>query len=180
MIWCGMHRFPDFVIRAPTISVLALFVALLCPRQVFAACLLGDYSVTPEYGRSEAVIVGRVLSSRSLPDPDDPQVLTGTVYSVKIVEALRGSPGKVVDVYSENSGGSFPLKAGEKYLLCLYRQEGQLSADYCGHSGLVTQRARELVGVRLLTNSVVGVVQYSRQSLLREQQRITIDGHSKT
>jgi hypothetical protein len=39
---------------------------------------------------------------------------------------------------------------GESYLLFLYRQQGRRSADYCGNSGLLTRKTKQLLEVRHL------------------------------
>jgi hypothetical protein len=39
---------------------------------------------------------------------------------------------------------------GESYRLFLYRHQGRRSADYCGNSGLLTRKTKQLLEVRHL------------------------------
>jgi hypothetical protein len=133
----------------PPIRLTALLL-LLYSGAPSAACLLTDYSTRAEYDRSEAVLVGSVLSERQVPADDKEQTLGGMIYMVKIAETLRGRLGKTVEVFSENSSGRFPMKIGTSYLLFLYRQQGALSADYCGNSGPVAMKVNVLSEVRNL------------------------------
>jgi hypothetical protein len=114
------------------------------------ACLLDDYSVGAEYGRSVAVVTATVLSERTVPDKTEPEFIAGTFYTLRIQESFRGTLTNTAEVYSENSSGRFPMEKGKAYLLFLYRDEGQLSADPCGNSGLVSQKKDVLATVRAL------------------------------
>ena len=119
------------------------------------ACLLDDYSVGAEYGRSIAVVTATVLSERTVPDKKEPEFIAGTFYTLRILESFRGTLTNTAEVYSENSSGSFPMEKGKSYLLFLYRAEGGLSADPCGNSGLVSEKKDVLETVRALRKTSV-------------------------
>jgi|ERR1700733_2514520 hypothetical protein len=137
-------------IRAPLSPILSIFLSLFCLGAANGACLLTDYSLNAEFRRSDAVLVGSVLSERNVPGDDKADTPGGTVYVVKVSEPLRGSLGKTVEIFSENSSGRFPMKIGTSYLLFLYRRQGALSADYCGNSGPVAEKADALHKARAL------------------------------
>jgi hypothetical protein len=139
-----------FSIRAPLSPILSVFPSFFFWGAASGACLLTDYSLNAEFRRSDAVLVGSVLSERKVPGDDKADTLGGTVYVVKVSEPLRGSLGKTVEIFSENSSGRFPMKIGTSYLLFLYRQQGALSADYCGNSGPVADKGDVLPKVRQL------------------------------
>ena len=132
------------------VSILLALVSVLVGADASGVCLLGDYSVPAEYQRSDAVLVGKVLSQRTVTDPEDPQSFAGILYSVRIEESFRGSHRGTIELYSENSSGRFPMDKGQKYLLFIYREQGRLSADNCGNSGLLTKRAEVVARVRQL------------------------------
>jgi hypothetical protein len=131
-------------------TLLSVLLSLAFSSAAGAACLLTDYSTSAEYLRSEAVLVGSVLSERNMPGSDETDTPGGTSYLVKVLETLRGTPGSTVEIFSENSSARFPMRIGTSYLLFLYRQQGSLSADYCGNSGPVAKKADVLRKARNL------------------------------
>jgi hypothetical protein len=139
-----------FSIRAPLSPILSILLPLFFSGAASGACLLPDYSTRAEFVRSEAVLVGSILSERNLPGSDETDTPGGTFYLVKVLETLRGTPGSAVEIFSENSSGRFPMHIGTSYLLFLYKQQGLLSADYCGNSGPVADKADVLREARQL------------------------------
>jgi hypothetical protein len=125
-------------------------IGSLVSTPVPAACLLDDYSVRAEYARSTAIVTGRVVSERSVPDGSAPAGVGGTMYQIAVQESFRGTLHGTVEVFSENSSGRFPMLKGKAYLLFLYRESGVLSADNCGNSGLVSKKKKVLAELRAL------------------------------
>src|SRR5271170_5947360 len=117
-----------------------LLVLMLHLELASGACLLNDYSVPSEYQRSTAVVIAQPVSERTIMDREEPDLIAGTIYTISVKEFFRGSLSGKVDIYSENSSGRFPLITGKTYLLFLYSQQGYLSADYCGNSGLIGEK----------------------------------------
>jgi hypothetical protein len=126
--------------------MIAWLVAEVSP----AVCLLDDYSVKAEYDRSTAVVIAKVVSERVIPDGPDPDSLGGTLYGIAVQESIRGRLHGIAEVFSENSTGRFPMLKGKSYLLFLYSENGRLSADSCGNSGLVSRKKQALAIVREL------------------------------
>ena len=111
-----------------------------------AVCFKGDVSVDPtkgpvapwnvEFRQSQAVVIGTAVSEKSIPDPANLGLWSGTVYTLKVDSTLKGSLGRPVEVFSENSSGRFPLKVRSRYLLFL-RYDSKTRywiADPCGNS----------------------------------------------
>jgi hypothetical protein len=134
--------------------LLSYLVAFTISGAALGACLLDDYSIPAEYARSVAVVKARVISERSVPDPEAPEFIGGTIYKVRVEESFRGALHGMIEIFSENSSGRFPMENRESYLLFLYRDERRLSADPCGNSGLVSQRTNALATVRELSKAV--------------------------
>jgi hypothetical protein len=117
---------------------------------VRSACLLSDYSVQAEFNRSEAVVVGKVVAERTVPDAEQPEVYGGVIYTVAIEQSYRGQLRKNVELFSENTSGRFPMKRGTRYLLFLSRDGSHLSADNCGNSGPTSEKEAVVVEIRRL------------------------------
>ena len=115
-----------------------------------AVCLLDDYSVKAEYARSTAVVIAKVVSERVVPDGPAPDAIGGTMYGVAIQESFHGTLRGKVEIFSENSSGRFPMLKGKSYLLFLSQEDGRLSADNCGNSGLASQKKQAVAEVRAL------------------------------
>jgi hypothetical protein len=83
----------------------------------------------------------------------DNEFYDGTMYRIRVDRAFRGNLGNAAEIFSENSSGSFPMTVGAKYLLFIYTASGPMQVDYCGNSGLLSKRRKELQLVeRLATN----------------------------
>lgn len=140
-----------------TAQRLWLVVALLAgSSRVGAACLLSDYSVNAEYQRSAWVVVADAQSQEAISENEAMRELGGVQYTLKVIEVLKGATISTISVFSENSSGRFPLEIGKRYLLFLHEQQGRLSADYCGNSGLASTKQAviaELRGVKKATNA---------------------------
>lgn len=135
-------------------SILANYLAAFAMADAaLGACLLDDYSVAAEYVRSVAVVQAKVISERSVPDPQAPEFTGGTIYTVRIQKSFRGALSRTIEVFSENSTGRFPMEKGKSYLLFLYREESQLSASPCGNSGLTSERKNVLLTLRSLQSA---------------------------
>jgi hypothetical protein len=115
-------------------------------------CLFNDYSVAAEFARSDAVIVAKAVSRYVVKDPKDEDEYGGTLYSVVIMESLRGSLHGRITVYSENSSGRFPLEMDQEYLMFLRADGAHLVGDNCGNSGLLVRRQAALVEARRLAS----------------------------
>ena len=112
----------------------------------FAVCLKSNPSLEQEYQSSTTIFVGRVASEEFTPESKN--YLDGTTYSVRVEEVLRGSPAKIVKLFSENSSGRFPMQVGAAYLVFVYEELDRLQVDNCGNSGELPEKAEALAALR--------------------------------
>jgi hypothetical protein len=130
-------------------ALLVTLLVLLVPPPGASVCLEGRLSVDREYHKSSGVLIGRVIASRAV--PESKEYLEGTVYSVRVEEALHGELPDTVEVFSENTSGRFPMDVGTRYLLFVYTNLGRTMVDNCGNSGPVASTTEVLKRVRRLT-----------------------------
>ena len=137
--------------RLRLIGIVSALLTLVAWDVASAACLLGDYSVRGEFERSVAVLVGTVVGERATPAQEN--FYEGVTYSVKTEETLRGQAPAIVELFSENSSGRFPMEKGRKYVLFIYKGLNRLAVDNCGNSGLYTEKQDVLKVVRQLAKA---------------------------
>ena len=123
---------------------------LIAGISVQAVCLNGHPSVAKEYQTAKAVAVARVVSQREVPETSDGFYYEGTMYTVQIDRIFRGNFGPEAEIFSENSSGRFPMVVGSVYLLFMDEPHNRLVVDYCGNSGILSKRVKELREVERL------------------------------
>lgn len=125
---------------------------------IFIAGLTSAYcpsypGVEQEFGESEIVFVGKVISEEKIHESQD-GYFDGINYTLAVTEVLKGMPGQVVTVFSENSSGRFPMDIGETYLVFTSITPGTFAGipiytvSYCGNSGKVQERKDALSTAR--------------------------------
>jgi hypothetical protein len=117
---------------------------------VHAVCLNGHPAVAEEYKAAKAVVAARVVSQHDAPETNDGFWYEGTMYTVKIERAFRGSVSRQAEVFSENSSSRFPMVVGSVYLLFIDERHDRLVVNYCGNSGVLSKRRKELRQVERL------------------------------
>jgi len=108
-------------------------------------------SLEKEYSTSAIVFVGTALSERSTIESDG--FYDGTTYTLQVEKIFRGKAGQMIDVFSENSSGRFPMTVGNRYIVFGYSQGGRIQIDYCDHSGMLPEKSSILKKVRELKAS---------------------------
>lgn len=131
--------------------LLALLLSALTASPGAAGVCLGDYSVSSEYSRSEAVLTGTVTDAHLVEDKTYPVSFAGIAYSVSVDRSYRGDLHGVVQVYSENSSGRFPMELGTRYVLFLHKSGTNLTAYDCGNSGPIDDKATVLRALSALS-----------------------------
>jgi len=119
-----------------------LLAMTVLPNTATAACLLDDYSVRGEYERSAAVLTGQVISER--PVAESRSYYDGVVYTVNVQAVYQGDIHGLVDIFSENSSGRFPMPPHGHYVLFVSRTGDRLMVDNCGNSGLLSEKTEVL------------------------------------
>ena len=98
-------------------------------------CAKPDPSVACEFLNSRVVLVGKVVSVRTVPPHGEE--LDGWTYVLSVQEWFRGPHTKTIEVFTENTSGRFPLDIGKTYLLFAYPQGGRFTITNCGNSALL-------------------------------------------
>jgi hypothetical protein len=131
---------------------------------VLAAHLPAAYAVCldPETGKSgyklplkkevrtaEAIVIGRVLSEHQLQeDADDPDGLTASNVTIKVLKKLRGSLPGVIVVRNENTSSRYPMSVGEEHILFVSRTNRGTWIDSCGNSEVMPHGEQVVKEVR--------------------------------
>lgn len=135
------------------LGVFAVFVFTSALAGAF--CGNGSPSVEEQFKSSKVVLAGTMIDSRDILDAEG--FVQGTFYSIRVSEVLKGSSGKTVELYSENSSGRFPMESGTEYLIFAYQGafEGingpRLAVDNCGNSGTLKTSKEAFAIARKLT-----------------------------
>ena len=114
-------------------------------------------SVEKEYESSSVVIVGKVNRAKDVRESGD--FIKGTFYLIQVAEALKSRPPKIVELYSENGSGRFPMEVGVSYLIFASEDifEGierpRLAIDNCGNSGTLKETKKALSTARKLKHN---------------------------
>ena len=116
------------IIRLTTLAVVWLFLTF----PVSAVCRQPHPRVCAEFFRSDAVFVGTVISVRNWPVGQAGP--GGWLYRLEIKKSYRGPSQRVIEVFTGNDTGQFPLEKGQTYLVFAYKEDGILSIDNCGNS----------------------------------------------
>ena len=128
---------------------LAICALLLTGTILRAVCLNGHPSVAEEYKAAKAVIAATVVAERLIPSAEA-DFYDGTLYRIQVDKTFRGSLGESAEIFSENSSGRFPMTVGAKYLLFVHTGTAGMRVNYCGNSGLLPKRRKELKQIERL------------------------------
>jgi hypothetical protein len=137
-----------------SLSTLLKLAALACASLFpalpsFAFCPQPDPTLACEFLNSNAVFVGKVISARAVPPHRDTD-LDGWLYVLTVQELFRGPRKKTIEVFTENSSGSFPLDVAEQYLLFAHEEDGRLTITNCGNSSLQSKAQEAIRELRRL------------------------------
>ncbi|HXW83958.1 MAG TPA: carboxypeptidase-like regulatory domain-containing protein [Candidatus Binataceae bacterium] len=118
-----------------TLSAIAL-IATTSPR-LNAFCFQPQpIRVCAEFFKADEVFTGTVIANNyqpnGIPEPTEPQ--PGWHYRLKVQDAYRGTLGPVVDIYTEDTSGRFPLDSGQSYLLFAYKTGSIAQIFGCANS----------------------------------------------
>jgi len=122
-------------------------ILLLCSVAGSAACLNGYPSVRREYTESKFVLIGKVVKKRTVPGSADGYFLEGDTYRVVPTHVYKGNIKGLLELFSENSSGRFPMLLNKEYLLFLYAEHGRLRVSNCGNSDLISHAKKAVAAV---------------------------------
>lgn len=117
-------------------------IAVTIPRLSEAVCfypgtLKSGYIVplAKEVQSTPIILIGTVVKTRALADPNDSQSYAYQVYTVRVSEILKGSSPGLVVLFTSNDSGGFKMNVGETDLLFLRKRGNFYEVDGCGNSG---------------------------------------------
>jgi hypothetical protein len=99
-----------------------------------------EMPVAEEIGLTKVIAIGKVMSSRNVADPEDPEGDEATIYTIQIERVLKGHIPSQIRLYSSNTTARYWMEVGESHILFLTREwkENRNFADYfvdnCGNS----------------------------------------------
>lgn len=101
------------------LNVVSRLVPIFCLALLFGAPSFGfcpepHASVACEFLNSDAVFTGKVISIRPIKEQGWP---TGWYYRLSVLRLFRGPKKKVIEVYTGNDSGRYPLDLGKEYLI---------------------------------------------------------------
>ena len=100
-------------------------------------CFQPHPSVACDFLNSDAVFTGKVVHVRAVADTEG--FTDGWYYELQVLQLFRGPHGSVIEVYTGNDTGRYPLELGEKYLIFAYIYEKKLEIDNCGDSAPLSE-----------------------------------------
>jgi hypothetical protein len=130
-----------------SLCVVALVSLLGAAPVAHAVCLdpktfISGYHLplNEEIRSTRAIVIGKVTKSQYLQeDPTDPEGITAYIYTVQILQRLKGRVPRIVNVRNENDSGRYAMDVGEKHLLFLSTQGEHFLVDSCGNSSPLPQ-----------------------------------------
>jgi hypothetical protein len=113
-----------------TTAIAAIWLLLVLPAS--AVCRLPHPRVCSEFFHSDVVFTGTVISVREWPKRQaSPE---GWFYRLRLTKSYRGSSQDVIEIFTGNDTGRFPLEKGQSYLVFAHKRNGILNIDNCGSS----------------------------------------------
>lgn len=99
----------------------------------------------------EAIAVGTVVSTKgiSIPaDSADPEGFDEFIYTIALVETIKGRLPKQFELHASNSSGGYRVSDGETHLMLIHEFRGTLYVDPCGNSSLLRDAGDKLERLR--------------------------------
>lgn len=126
---------------------------LMVPLHALGACFpdIVDYTLEAEVERSPLILIATPTSVEWVKDKNEPDFYAGSIYQLDVQEVIYQKNPVKIELYDPNDSGRFAPDIGKKYLLIFYKDSsGSLSVDYCGNSGLLSEKADVLKKIRNL------------------------------
>ncbi len=87
---------------------------------------------------AKSIVIGRVLSAHLLQeDADDPDGITASNVTIKVLTKLKGTLPNVIVVRNENTSSRYPMSVGEEHILFVSRTNREMWIDSCGNSDVM-------------------------------------------
>jgi len=145
---------------------------LCCSAPSFFATTASGFCFQPHpsaacnFLNSDAVFTGKVIQVRTVAGE-------GWHYKLHVLQLFRGPDTEVIEVYTGDDSGRYPLELGREYLIFAYVYEKKLEIDNCGDSAPLSE-AKEAIGqIEKLSVPKDGTVE--GQVALENRRRIPAD-----
>jgi hypothetical protein len=91
-----------------------------------------------EVRTAEAIVIGRVLSEHPLrEEADDPDGITASSVTVKVLKKLKGTLSGLIVLRNENTSSRYPMSVGEEHVLFVSRANHDMWINSCGNSSVM-------------------------------------------
>jgi hypothetical protein len=125
--------------RLLPVSVLLILFSVIDTCHAF--CTDGRHpSVREEFETSTIVVLGKQVHKRNVSSSDDPEGVAATIYAVSVLEIFKGSAGRRISIFSENTTSRFPMDKGKTYLLFVRASPDGFFVDNCGNSAAIDDK----------------------------------------
>lgn len=94
------------------------------------------------------VVVGTATEEHNIPDPDDPEGYSYTIYVIKVSEVLKGKAPSSFWLYSENTTARYPMDLGKPHLLFVEQSPNLNYVSSCGNSGPMAESQKAYRAVK--------------------------------
>ena len=125
---------------------------LLITLTLSAVCRAPSPRVCAEFFHSDAVFTGTVVSVQEWPKPEASP--GGWFYRLKLTKSYRGPSPDLVEIFTGNDTGRFPLEKGKSYLIFAYKNNGVLNIDNCGNSGELSKAGEAIQQIESLVSNM--------------------------
>jgi hypothetical protein len=144
---------------------------LVFSTPAFGFCFQPHPSVACDFLNSDAVFAGKVIQIHAVSDSE--RFTDGWYYKLQVLQLFRGSNASVIEVYTGNDSGRYPLQLGKRYLIFAYVYEKKLEIDNCGDSVPLSE-AKEAIGqIEKISVPKDGIVE--GQVALENERRVPAD-----
>ncbi|KID56555.1 hypothetical protein JF50_11475 [Pseudoalteromonas luteoviolacea] len=130
-----------------------LIILLFQSFNALSICLpdMVDYSLEGELKRTSAVIIATPVNRTWEQDKKEPEFYSGAIYQLEVHDVIYTSSSYNLELWDPNDSGRFAPDIGQRYLMfMLENEDGSLSVDYCGNSGLLSEREGLVPKIRSL------------------------------
>jgi hypothetical protein len=98
---------------------------------------------------AKVIVIGRVLSEQRLQeDADDPDGMTASNVTIKVLKQLKGTLPGVIILRNENTSSRYPMSVGEEHILFVSRTNRVMWIDSCGNSEVMPDGEQVVKEVR--------------------------------
>lgn len=122
---------------------------------VFGFCFQPHPSAACDFLNSDAVFTGKVISVRTVTAGG---FINGWYYRLHVLRLLRGPHTKVIEVYTANDSGRYPLDPNRKYLIFATKRKGRFFIGNCDDNAPLSQAKaliRKIQGIKIPQDGII-------------------------